>query len=185
MNNIWPDTSHKERDAYYQAGHAIVALRESLEVIRVCIEDEDGALTSWIDLTHPNISHRHSSWSAPAQSDASSVIRSLLAGPAALLRYSFGTYPRDCHPPEFNLADPWMAEQEAVWQAISIAGTISKDSPSLIRSLWRETNGLIQGEKIWPAIDAVAGMLLINGELSGCEVGDIMHHAIGSNTASR
>jgi hypothetical protein len=181
MKDIWPDMSHLERDAHYQAGCAIVALRESLEVIRIYIDDDEGHPTSWIDVTHPNLSHRYLSRSATAQFEGKAVIRSLLAGPAALLRYSFGTYPRDCPLPEFNLADPWMAEQEAVWRAISLAGKISKDSPSLLRCLWKETNSLLQGDTVWPAIEAVAQVLLITGELAGCEIGEIARHTIGPN----
>ena len=179
MNEIWPDTSHKERDAYYQAGHAIVALRESLEVVQVSIEEVDNVVSSWIDVTHPNLCRA----SLRSHSDVKSVIRALLAGPATLLRFSFGTCPQDCTPPQFNLADPWMAEQEAVWRAISLAGKTSDDSPSLIRGLWREINCLIQGNEVWPAIEAVANMLLITDELTGYEVSDIARHVLGSNTA--
>jgi hypothetical protein len=183
MDGIWPNTSHMEREAFYQAGCAIVALRESLEVIRVSIEDRGNAVASWIDVIHPDLSRAQISGSVTAHGDAKAVIRALLAGPATSLRYSFGTYPQDCRPPEFNLADPWMVEQEAVWRAISLAGKISKVSPSLLRSLWRETNGLIQGGAVWPAIDAVANMLLITGELAGCEIRDIARHAKNSNAA--
>ena len=181
MDEIWPDTSHKERGAFYQAGCAIVALRESLEVIRISIEDLDGAVTSWIDVVHPDLSRARLSRSITACADANSVIRALLAGPATLLRYSFGTYPQGCEPPAFNLADPWMAEQEAVWRAISVAGKISKNSPALIHSLWGEINGLIQGDEVWPAIEAVAHMLLITGELSGCEIREFTRRALSSS----
>lgn len=182
MDDIWPDISpSQKRDAHYQAGHAIIALRESLEVIRISIENTDGLLTSWIDILHPDLSHGDLSTSSTAYTDAKAVIRSLLAGPAASLRYSFGVYPRDCAPPEFDLADPWMAEQEAVWRAVALAGKISEDSPSLIRHLWGEVNGLIQGEAIWHAIEAVANLLLITGELAGCEVRDVARHAMRPN----
>jgi len=130
---------------------------------------------------HPDLSQTHIIGSSTAYADTQSVIRALLAGPAALLRYSFGTCPQDCPTLEFNLADPWIVEQEAVWRAISLAGKVSKDSPSLIRGLWRETNALIQGDKVWPAIEAVAQMLLITGELSGCEIREITRHALSPN----
>ena len=181
MDDIWPDNSHQEHDAYYQAGCAIVALRESLEVIRISIEDQGNAVASWIDVIHPDLSRERLSRSIASHSDSKSVIRALLAGPAALLRYSFGTYPQDCPPPEFNLADPWMAEQEAIWRAVSLAGKISKDSPALIHSLWREIIGIVQADEVWPAIEAVANMLLVTNELAGCEVRDIARHAIASN----
>jgi hypothetical protein len=182
MNDIWPDISpSQKRDAYYQAGHAVIAVRESLEVVQVSIQD---TAASWIDVNHPNLSQSCLNSSETARSAATSVIRALLAGPAAQSRYSFGTFPTDSPLPDFNLADREMLEQEAVWRAISLAGKISKNSPSIIRSLWRETSGLIQGERVWPAIDAVANMLLITGELAGCEVHDIARHAMGSNDAS-
>ena len=76
-----------------------------------------------------------------------------------------------------------MAEQEAVWRAISLAGKTSDDSPSLIRGLWREINCLIQGSEVWPAIEAVANILLITDELTGYEVSDIARYALGLNTA--
>jgi hypothetical protein len=90
-----------------------------------------------------------------------------------------GTYPSDCPLPDFSLADSYMIESKAVWRAISLAGKISSDSPSLIRSLWRRVNHLVQGDEIWPAIEAVANALLLNGELAGCEVRDIARSAIG------
>jgi hypothetical protein len=37
------------------------------------------------------------------------------------------------------------------------------------------------GFRTWPAIEAVANMLLITGKLAGCEIRDIANHAMGSN----
>jgi hypothetical protein len=167
MDEIWPKNVQKERDAYYQAGCAIMALRESLDVGLVSINDQE----SWIYVTHPDL-RQASLRTVAGRADAKSVIRAMLAGPAALLRYSFGACPR-----EINLANRWMLEQDAIWRAISLAGKISKDSPSLIRSLWGETSNVIQGDKAWPAIEAVAQMLLITGELTGFEIRDVAHHA--------
>ena len=48
MNDIWPDMPRRERDAYYHAGHAVVALRESLEVVVVSIQEEDGASSTGV-----------------------------------------------------------------------------------------------------------------------------------------
>jgi hypothetical protein len=178
MDDIWPEIPpSKKRDAYYQAGHAVIALRESLEVVRVSIQD---TACSWVDVIHSNLSQSRLDKSETTRSVAKSVIRALLAGPAAQIRYSFGTLPQDIPLPDFNLADREMLEQEAVWRAIALTGRISKNSPPLLRSLWRETNSLIQGDKIWPAIDAVANMLQLNGELAGCEISDIAHHALGT-----
>jgi hypothetical protein len=178
MNNIWPDIScYEERNAYYQSGHALIAVRESLDFARVSIEPQ-GDVSSWIEVQEPDLSQSRLNSSIKARSDAKSVIRALLGGPAAELRYSFGTYPLDSGAAKFHLANRFMIEQRAVWRAISLAGKISTDSPSLIDSLWRQVNGLIQGDEIWPAIDAVAKSLLIDRELAGCEVCDIVRHAM-------
>lgn len=177
MNEIWPDMSRKERDAYCQAGHAVVALRESLEVIQVSIQEEDGA-SSWIDVRYPNLAQSRLKRSVTARSDAKSVIRALLAGPVAQSRYSFGALPPDNALPDFNLAGPAVIDQEVVWEAIALSGKISSDSPTLIRSLWRQVSHLIHGNEIWPAIDAVAQALLLNGELTGWEVCNFANHAL-------
>ena len=177
VNDIWPDMSRKERDAYCQAGHAVVALRESLEVVQVSIQDKDGA-SSWIDVTYPSLAQSRLKRSVTARSDAKSVIRALLAGPIAQSRYSFGALPPDSALPDFNLADPTVFEQDVIWEAIALAGKISSDSPSLIRSLWRQVSRLIHGSEVWPAVDAVAHALLINGELTGWEVCNFANHAL-------
>ena len=101
----------------------------------------------------------------------------MLAGPIAQSRYSFGALPPDSALQDFNLANPAVCEQNVVWGAIALAGKISSHSPSLIRSLWRQVSRLIHGNEVWPAIDAVARALLLNGELTGQEVRDIANHA--------
>jgi hypothetical protein len=164
-----------ERDAYYQAGHAVIALQEVLEVVRIIIED-DGS--SWIEIRYPDLSQTRLTRSVRARSDAKAIIRTLLAGPAAQLRYSFGTCNPDYPLLDFDLGASHLVESEAVWRAISLAGRISKDSPSLIRSSWRRVNRLVQGDEIWRAIAAVANVLLINGELAGCEVCEIANSAM-------
>jgi hypothetical protein len=175
MEDIWPDISpSKRRDAYYQAGHAVIALRESLEVIQVSIQDTN---CCWIDVTYPDLNQLRLSTSETARSGAKSVIRALLAGPAAQSRYSFGTLPPDDPLPDFDLADREMLEHEAVWHAIALAGRISRDSPSLIRSLWRQVYRLIHGDEVWTAVEVVAQSLLLNGELAGCEIRDITRFA--------
>jgi hypothetical protein len=171
MDDICPKISYcNERDAYYQAGHAVVALVESLDVVRIFIED-DGS--SWIDVQYPVLSRSRLNVSAQARSNARAVIRALLAGPAAQSRYSFGTCPADHPSSDFDLAKSGMMEHEAVWRAISLAGMISSDGPMLIRSMWRRVDRLIQGDEVWPSIEAVAKSLLITGDLTGSEVREI------------
>jgi hypothetical protein len=175
MDDSWCGTSRwDESDAHYQAGHALVALRESLDVVRIYMEDSG---SSWIDVRYPDLNASRSSRSVSARSNAKAAIRALLAGPTAEARYSFGTLSLDCPLPDFDLTNSSMIENEAVWQAISLASRISSDSPSLIRSSWRHVQRLIHGDEIWPAIEAVAKALLMNGELAGCEVKEIARYA--------
>jgi hypothetical protein len=68
-------------------------------------------------------------------------------------------------------------EHEAAWRAISLAGMISSDGPMLIRSMWRRVDRLIQGDEVWPSIEAVAKSLLITGDLAGSEVREIARYA--------
>jgi hypothetical protein len=35
----------------------------------------------------------------------------------------------------------------------------------------------MQGNELWPTVEAIANGLLINGELAGCEITDIMQNA--------
>jgi hypothetical protein len=120
MDDNWLKISRsQERDAYYQAGHAVIALIESLDVVRLFMED-DGS--SWIDVRYPDLDQSRLSRSVRARSDAKSVIRALLAGPAAQMRYSFGTCNTGHALPDFDLGASYMVESEAVWRAISLAG---------------------------------------------------------------
>jgi hypothetical protein len=176
MNYDWLKTADcKVRAAYCQAGHAVIALQEALEVVRIFIED-DGS--SWIEVQYPDLSQSRLSRSVHARSDSKAVIRALLAGPAAQLRHSFGSCDPGYPLPDFGLGASHMVESEAVWWAISLAARISKDSPSFIRSSWRGVNQLVHRDNTWAAIRAVANALLINGELAGCEVRDIARFAI-------
>jgi hypothetical protein len=112
MNYSWLKTTDcNERDAYHQAGHAVIALQETLEVVRIFIE-YDGS--SWIEVRYPDLSQSRLSRSVRARSDAKAVIRVLLAGPAAQLRYSFGSCGPGYPLPDFDLGASHMVESEAV-----------------------------------------------------------------------
>jgi hypothetical protein len=174
MRDIWPEPScFDKRNAYFEAGHAVIAWSESLEIDRVSIEP-DGDAPSWIDIKEPDLREVRLRSSAQAQALAKSVIRALLAGPAAQSRYSFGW----CTP-EFNIGDRHLIDQETAWRAISIAGLI-KSKGALIPVLWREVTTIIQQPEVWAAVEAVAAALLLNGELAGCEVDEIARHAMAT-----
>jgi len=162
-----------ERDAYYQAGHAVIALEESLEVVRVYFE-ADGS--SWMDIKCPDLTPSRLNRSVRARSDAKSVIRALLAGPAALSRYSFGAAPAAF--PFQIIANRTALEDEAASEAIALAANFSNDTPALIDTMWRRVSGRINDAWSWLAIQAVAQSLLLNGELAGCEISAIIQVAL-------
>jgi hypothetical protein len=119
--DVWPDIPcSKRRAAYCQAGHAAVALREAIEIIQISIDDD---ATGWIDVRYPDLNDFPINGLTKVQARVNAVIRALLAGPAAQLRYSFGTYPADGPQPEFNLADRFTNEHDAVWKAVALAAT--------------------------------------------------------------
>ncbi len=163
----------ERRDAYFEAGHAVVAFLEGLEIVQLSIES-DGGISGWIEIREPSLSRSHLRSSRQAREEAKSIVRALLAGSAAQVRYSFGP-----HPMEFNLSNEHLLCQETVWRAISIAGKFADDGPALIHTLWTEVTILIQDFANWAAVDAVAMTLLSSRELAGCEVCEIARHAIG------
>src|SRR5665811_691237 len=103
MNNIWPEASCDDiRNAHFDAGHAVIAWLEGLEIERVSVERE-GDASSWIDIREPDLSQSSLRSSTKARAATKSVIRGLLAGPATQGRYSFGACAA-----EFNIADRHM-----------------------------------------------------------------------------
>jgi hypothetical protein len=174
-----PDEQHRARNtcedapnAHFEAGHAVIAWLEGLEVEQVSIEKE-GDADSWIDVREPDLCPTRLRASNEARASAKSVIRGLLAGPAAQGRYSFGACAAD-----FDLTDRHMIDQSAIWRAVSLAGSFPDDGPALIPPLWREVTKTIQTPKVWAAIEAVAAALLRDRELAGCEVEEIAQHAM-------
>ena len=127
MNRFWYQGSRLEqRTAYLIAGHVAIAIFEGLEVLHVSMGHSH---PSWIEVVEPDLSKSRLCSSEVAREDAKSVIRALLAGPAAQIRYSFGY-----HPTEFNLAIRFFLDDEAIWRAIALAGKIADDGPALIRN---------------------------------------------------
>jgi hypothetical protein len=149
MNTIWPrDTPSDERNAFFEAGHAVIAWLEGLEIVQVSIEAADDA-ASWIDVREPDLCHSHLRSSSNSRASAKSIIRGLLAGPVSENHYSAGA----CAV-EFDIADLNILDQETVWRAIYLAGGIDADGPAQIRLLWREVVRTIQRPEIWDAVEA-------------------------------
>jgi hypothetical protein len=180
MNAIWPpDTPSDKRNAFFEAGHAVIAWREGLEIIQVSIEPGNDA-ASWIDVREPDISQSRLRTSSEARASAKSIIQGLLAGPASQKQYSTGACPA-----VFDIADMNILDQETVWRAISLAGSIDADGPAQIRFLWRKVVSTIQRPEIWDAVEAVAAALLRDHELAGSEVEEIAQYTIGRSKIAK
>jgi hypothetical protein len=160
------------RDAHFEAGHAIVAWLENLEIIRVSI-NRDGDASSWIEIREPVLSPSRLRSSPRVRRQVKSIIRGLLAGPASQQKYSFGACAR-----EFNIADRHLIDQETAWRAVSLAGALHADGPALLPSFWSEVTATIQTPEIWATVEAVAAALLGDRELAGCEVDEIARYAM-------
>ena len=169
MDELCPKPNAEDaRDAYYEAGQAVMAWIEGFEVKQVSIDGEEG----------PSIQVGHPAVADPDNRDrnlALSVIRTLLAGAVAQQRYSFGdeiwgldlANPHDC-----------LLDQSVIWDAINLAGCIQDCGPAVLPRVWREAEATLYAPRVWAAVEAVAAALLHERELAGCEVSDIALHAM-------
>ena len=149
-----------------------MAFLENLEIVEVSIE-RDGDAASWIEIREPVFSTSQLRYSLNAQRAVKSIIRGLLAGPAAQMRYSFGAYIS-----QFNIGDRNLIDQETAWRAVSLAGALPGNGPPFLPSLWIEVNNMIQRPETWVAVEAVAAALLRDRELAGCEIEEIARYAM-------
>jgi hypothetical protein len=170
---VWPGASCSARcEAYFEAGQAVVAWLEGLQIVQVSL-GEEGSATSWVEVREPDLSEKSLRSSRKARAAAKAVVRGLLAGPAAQRKYSFGT----CLA-EFNIANRDLVHQETAWRAISIAGSIDHADSPLIPGLWKDVVGKIKRPRVWAAIETVAAALLRDRELAGCEVEQFARYAM-------
>jgi len=173
MTDIWPHTARDdERNAYFEAGHAVVAWLEGLEIVRISIDGE-GDASPWIEICEPELNLPYVTASDGGHKAHLSVIRGLLAGRAASLREGFGRCGE-----EFDLTRPVIGDDDTVWRAIALAGSIARDGPAIVPVMWREVAQTVNTPKVWAAVQAVAQALLRDRELAGCEVGAIARHAM-------
>lgn len=160
------ETSHT---SIFVAGQAVVACIEGMEIERVhhCSEEDDVS----IDVVEPELPDGHI-WNHRDRAAAKSMIRALLAGPAAQERYSFGAV---CGGE--LLRDDDTTGQACVWRAIGLAGRI-ESSVAVIEPLWLEVGALISRPDVWDAVERVAASLAASEELVGCELEEIVRSAI-------
>jgi hypothetical protein len=69
-------------------------------------------------------------------------------------------------------------DQETVWRAISLAGSIAGDGPPIITRAWRDVATLMNTPNIWIIVEAVTDELLRDRELAGCEVVEVAQYAM-------
>jgi hypothetical protein len=162
-------SSETERAAYFAAGQAVGAWHEGLAIGRILfVPDSDEV---WLDVEEPLLPAHGEPWRADDCKNARSVIRALLAGPAAQECYAFG----GCSDDLASGRDAFSADR-IVWRAIDLAGQIPARRP-VLPQLWREVADFVEHDG-WRAISVVAGMLLECGELTGTEVDEFARHAM-------
>ena len=165
-------SSTDERNAFYEAGCAVIAWLDGLEIERVSINHESDA-AAWIDIREPALPSYGRPISRDERLAALSVIRGLIAGPAAMQRYSFGQTSA-----EFDLSNPLTNADPLIWRAIDLAGQIPGRLSSIVPELWQEVAVTMAKPDVWAAVEAVAQALLRDRELAGCEVEDIARYAL-------
>jgi hypothetical protein len=167
--NCGPDD---ERNAFYEAGRAVIAWLGGLEIDRVSI-DHEGDVAAWIEIRKPVSPSPGRPISRGEWLAALCVIRGLIAGPAAVLRYFFGQTSA-----EFDLSNPWINADPLIWRAIDLAGQVPGGSSAIVPELWREVAATFVKPEIWAAVEAMAQAPLGDRELAGCEVAEIAQYAI-------
>jgi hypothetical protein len=148
-----------EMIAYCHASHAVVAHLLGFTVVSVSvasIEILEPALPAMpLDLTELR-----------DRIAVEDIIAMRLAGQAGETRYSFGSAG-----PSYNL-DP---DDVDVAEAVALGQRIAGDhADAVVAGAWERLTELIDGGAIWPAIEAVAGVLLDDAELTGEEVAEII-----------
>jgi hypothetical protein len=153
MSHQCPDCeTTDEHNAYYEAGHAVIGYLCGLEIDKVTISPDADAC-DWRVVWDPTTAGPDDcglDWPLDR------IIKALIAGPAALMRYSFGAVP-----PEFDLSNCHIVEDPIIWHAIDLAGPLVGDGTAVMPMLWREVAENLTALEVWVAVDAVAQLLLI------------------------
>jgi hypothetical protein len=163
---------------HWLAGRAVIATIEGLAVTKLSFELKKSEKCS-ITIREPHLAFSRSVSLDRVPEEVASVIRALLAGPAAGIRYGFGYFPMD-----FNLADPFVVGEQVVWRAICLAGKATYRSVDLIHFMWDDVVTATGDEKIWAAIEAVAQDLLAKRELSDFEILEIVYRYVDLSSGS-
>lgn len=155
--------------AFFEAGHAIGACLEGISIERQYFYPEDEEV--WTDVAEP-ILRPGPIWKHTDRATAKSLIRALLAGPAAQDRFSFGHAGSDLLGCRNNVFG-----ENVVWRAIDLAGQIKTNVPQLA-PLWRQVSERMNQDDVWLAVTRVADSLFACRELAGCEIEEIVRYAL-------
>ena len=118
----WSHTD--EHSAFYQAGAAVVATLLGLEVEAISINLDD-TYTSWICIGKPEYGEMNCRVDRLAKF---SVLKALLAGPAAKMLYSFGGVSTG-----FDPSDPYLVHEPAIPRALDLAAELPRDQRAILR----------------------------------------------------
>jgi hypothetical protein len=162
-------TQADERSAYYQAGPAVIATLLGLEVEAVSINSDD-TYSSWISIRKPE----YGEMNCPVDRLAKfSVLKALLAGPAAKMRYSFGGVSTI-----FDPSDRELLQEPVMPRALGLAAELPDNGLLITSALWRVLGCELAQPEIWSTVEAVARALINDGEISGSTVEKIVWNSM-------
>jgi len=170
MPNRKRNYSHAdERSAYYRAGPAVIATLLGLEVEAVSINADDECC-SWIAIRKP----LYGEMNCPVDRLAKfSMLKVLLAGPAAKMRYSFGSVSA-----EFDPSNRHLVRDPAILRALNLAAELPQNGLSIISALWHGVGCSLAQTEVWSAVEGVVRALLNDREIAGSTVEEIVWHSM-------
>lgn len=143
-------TPTAEREAFFRAGQVVVAFREGFRVCGVYVAP-DGR-SSWIEVDEP-ILPAHGALIAPEhRQGARSLIRALLAGPAAQERYSFGL----CGDTMLSCRE--LLSDQSAWRAMGLANRLHSTSNEA-EIAWRGVAAMFNSKSVWDYLSGIAKTL--------------------------
>lgn len=156
-------TREHERNAFYLAGQAVVAMLEGLTVLSASIADDDEA---YIHVREPVLPET-GALSGRDRKAATSIIRALLAGIAA-----------DGMCSTLDLMDPEFIGVDAVIRATAMMRRITPDPARALPGIWRDVTNVVSAPRTWAAITSVVELLLQETTVSGRAIAHAMDGAM-------
>jgi hypothetical protein len=142
------------------AGHAVIAWLQGFKTENLWIEDNE-EWAAGIRIDAPEFPGNTPIRSEREKRLARALIRGLLAQPAALMRFAFGSAGD-----ALDFKDEETVAQPVVWEAISLAGRIEAQGRAVLPAAWKEVAEAFANPDIWCAVACVAEVLLAKGALT-------------------